>query len=206
MTRPAAAGNEFLFQMLAQSNVEVLNGIGAKKIVTTCPHCLNTLGREYPQLGGHYEVVHHTQLLNRLVREGRLTPVAPVAPVARTVTYHDPCYLGRHNKVYEPPRELLGGLPGLTLEEVPRNRERSFCCGAGGARMWMEERIGSRVNETRTVELLGTGADEVATACPFCRVMISDGVTKLQQDGGAEGVEVLDVAQLLLRAVRTPAP
>ena len=198
------SGNEFLFQMLAQANVEVLNGIGAKKIVTTCPHCLNTLGREYPQLGGHYEVVHHTQLLNRLVREGRLTPVAPIAPAARTVTYHDPCYLGRHNKVYEPPRELLSGLPGLTLEEVPRSRERSFCCGAGGARMWMEERIGVRVNETRTLELVGTGADEVATACPFCRVMISDGVTALQQDGGAQDVEVLDVAQLLLRAVRAP--
>jgi Fe-S oxidoreductase len=194
------AGNEFLFQMLAQANVEVLNGIGAKKIVTTCPHCLNTLGREYPQLGGNYEVVHHTQLLNRLVREGKLTPVSRVD---ERVTYHDPCYLGRHNKVYEPPRDLLGALPGLQLTEVPRNKERSFCCGAGGARMWMEERIGTRVNETRTTELLGTGAQTVATGCPFCRVMISDGVTKFQQDGGAQGVEVSDVAQLLLRAVRT---
>jgi Fe-S oxidoreductase len=194
------SGNEFLFQMLAQANVEVLNTIGAKKIVTTCPHCLNTLGREYPQLGGHYEVVHHTQLLNRLVRDGQLTPVSRVD---ERVTYHDPCYLGRHNKVYEPPRDLLGALPGLQLAEVPRNRERSFCCGAGGARMWMEERIGTRVNEARTAELLATGAQAVATACPFCRVMISDGVTKAQQDGEAEGVAVSDVAQLLLRAVRS---
>jgi len=195
------SGNEFLFQMLAQANVEVLNGIGAKKIVTTCPHCLNTLGREYPQLGGRYEVVHHTQLLNRLVREGRLTPVAPVEE--KTV-YHDPCYLGRHNKVYQPPRDLLASVPGLQLAEAPRHRERSFCCGAGGARMWMEERIGKRVNETRTDELLGTGAATVATGCPFCRVMISDGVTKLQAAGGAAGVEVNDIAQLLLRAVQSP--
>jgi Fe-S oxidoreductase len=189
--------------MLAQANVEVLNGIGTKKIVTTCPHCLNTLGREYPQLGGTYEVVHHTQLLNRLVREGCLTPVSRVD---ERVVYHDPCYLGRHNKVYEPPRDLLGALPGLQLAEAPRNRERSFCCGAGGARMWMEERIGTRVNETRTQELLATGAASVATGCPFCRVMVSDGVTKLQQDGGAVGVEVSDVAQLLLRAVRGAMP
>jgi Fe-S oxidoreductase len=194
------SGNEFLFQMLAQANVEVLNGIGAKKIVTTCPHCLNTLGREYPQLGGTYEVVHHTQLLNRLVREGRLTPVSRVD---ESVVYHDPCYLGRHNKVYEPPRDLLTAVPGLRLAEAPRNRERSFCCGAGGARMWMEERIGTRVNTTRTTELLDTGAAEVATGCPFCRVMISDAVTSIQADGGAAGVEVADVAQLLLRAVRS---
>ncbi len=199
------SGNEFLFQMLAQTNVEVLNEIGATKIVTTCPHCLNTLGREYPQLGGTYEVVHHTQLLNRLVREKRLTPLAAVE---ETITYHDPCYLGRHNKVYTPPRELIESLPGLTLTEMPRNRERSFCCGAGGARMWMEENLGSRVNDNRTAEAVATGAETVAVGCPFCRVMISDGVTGLQQDGGAAGVEVLDVAQLLLRSVKneTPAP
>ncbi len=194
------SGNEFLFQMLAQQNVEVLNEIGAKKIVVTCPHCLNTLGREYPQLGGTYEVVHHTQLLNRLVREGRLTPISPVE---EKVTYHDPCYLGRHNKVYSPPRELIESLPGLTLTEMPRNRERSFCCGAGGARMWMEENLGTRVNENRTAEAVATGAETVAVACPFCRVMISDGVTGLQQDGSAEGVEVMDVAQLLLRSVKS---
>ena len=197
------SGNEFLFQMLAQTNVEVLNEIGATKIVTTCPHCLNTLGREYPQLGGTYEVVHHTQLLNRLVREKRLTPLAAVE---ETITYHDPCYLGRHNKVYTPPRELIESLPGLTLTEMPRNRERSFCCGAGGARMWMEENLGSRVNDNRTAEAVATGAETVAVGCPFCRVMISDGVTGLQQDGAAEGVEVLDVAQLLLRSVKGETP
>ncbi len=196
------SGNEFLFQMLAQQNVEVLNEIGARKIVTTCPHCLNTLGREYPQLGGTYEVVHHTQLLNRLVREGRLTPVKPVE---EKVTYHDPCYLGRHNKVYSPPRELIESLPGLTLTEMPRNRERSFCCGAGGARMWMEETLGTRVNVNRTQEAVATGAETVAVGCPFCRVMISDGVTGLQQDGSAEGVEVMDVSQLLLRSVKADA-
>ena len=192
------SGNEFLFQMLAQQNVEVLNEIGVKKIVTTCPHCLNTLGREYPQLGGHYEVVHHTQLLNRLVRDKRLVPVSAVE---EKVTYHDPCYLGRHNKVYSPPRELIDSMPGLTLTEMPRNRERSFCCGAGGARMWMEENLGTRVNANRTDEAVATGAETVAVGCPFCRVMISDGVTGIQQDGGAEGVEVMDVAQLLLRSV-----
>jgi Fe-S oxidoreductase len=148
------SGNEFLFQQLAMQNVETLNEVKAKKIVVSCAHCFNTLSNEYPQLGGHYEVVHHTQLLNRLVREKRLVPVAPIGAVgsggpgaadnaratptaAALVTYHDPCYIGRHNGIYEPPRELIGSLPGLTLKEMPRNSERSFCCGAGGARMWM---------------------------------------------------------------------
>ena len=146
------AGNEFLFQMQAMQNVEILNEIKAKKIVVTCPHCLNTLGREYPQLGGNYEVVHHSQLLATLVKDGRLTPVTPVDG---TVTYHDPCYLGRHNKVYTPPRELIGSLPGLTLHEMERSADRSFCCGAGGARMWMEEKLGTRINLNRTDEALG---------------------------------------------------
>ncbi len=197
------SGNEFLFQMLAQQNVEVLSEVGAKKIVATCAHCFNTLRNEYPQLGGQYDVVHHTQLLNRLVRERRLTPVAPPEGLeGRSVTYHDPCYLGRHNKVYTPPRELVAALPGITLAEMPRHGDRGFCCGAGGARMWMEERIGTRVNTDRTEEAIATGAAAVAVGCPFCRVMLTDGVAAAQADLEREDqLQVLDVAQLLLRSV-----
>jgi Fe-S oxidoreductase len=194
-------GNEFVFQMLAQQNVETLNEAGADKtvIVATCPHCFNSLGREYPQLGGNYEVVHHTQLLSRLVEEGRLTPVTPIDQL---VTYHDPCYLGRHNKVYTPPREVLASVPGLRTEEMHRCKERGFCCGAGGARMWMEEKIGKRVNVERVDEALALDPDVVSTACPFCLVMLGDAVTAKKQDGSArEEVEVLDVSQLLLRSV-----
>jgi Fe-S oxidoreductase len=205
------SGNEFLFQQLAMQNVEVLRETKALRIVATCAHCFNTLKNEYVQLGLELEVVHHTQLLNRLVREGKLTPVAPTngEVAGRAVTYHDPCYLGRHNKVYEPPRELVGALPGVELREMPRNSDRSFCCGAGGARMWMEERIGKRINTERTEEALATGAEAIAIGCPFCRVMLSDGLTAAQANGQGEGVEVLDVAQLLLAGVKrgdTPLP
>jgi Fe-S oxidoreductase len=203
------AGNEFLFQMLAQQNVEVLNEAKATKIVVTCAHCFNTLANEYPQLGGKYEVVHHTQLLNRLVREGRLTPVAPPSGSAdgASVTYHDPCYLGRHNGVYSPPRELIGALPGVRLAEMPRHGSRSFCCGAGGARMWMEEKLGTRINSDRTAEAVATGAQTIAVACPFCRVMLTDGLTTMQAGGEApESVQVADVAQLLLDAVKRGDP
>jgi Fe-S oxidoreductase len=201
------SGNEFLFQQLAMQNVEVLNESKAKKIVVSCAHCFNTLSNEYPQLGGTYEVVHHTQLLNRLVREKRLIPIAPVDGLAASatseVTYHDPCYIGRHNGIYAPPRELIASLPGLTLTEMPRNLERSFCCGAGGARMWMEEKVGTRINLTRTQEAIDTGAGTIAVGCPFCRVMLSDGLTSKQADGVArDDVQVLDVAQLLLEAVK----
>ena len=205
------AGNEFLFQMLAQQNVEVLNEVGATKIVVTCAHCFNTIKNEYPQLGGQYEVLHHTQLLNRLVREKRLTPVARpgetedvgAASTGAKVTYHDPCYLGRHNGVYAPPRELIGALPGVEYAEMPRSKETSFCCGAGGARMWMEEKLGTRINGNRTEEALATGADRIAIGCPFCKVMLSDGLNAAKQDGNArEEVEVVDVAQMLLAAVR----
>ena len=164
---------------------------------------------EYAEFGVELEVVHHTQLLNRLVREGKLTPVAADAERAeRSITYHDPCYLGRHNQVYAPPRELLAVLPDAEMTEMPRNSERSFCCGAGGARMWMEEKIGERINMNRTTEAVGTGADQIAVGCPFCRVMLSDGLTSLQADGKArEEVEVLDVAQMLLASVkRADAP
>jgi Fe-S oxidoreductase len=195
-------GNEFLFQMLGQQNVEVLNEAGARKIVATCAHCFNTLANEYPQLGGHYQVVHHTQLLSELVSAGRLTPVTALDS---TITYHDPCYLGRHNRVFTPPREILGALPGTEFKEMPRNAERSFCCGAGGARMWMEENLGTRVNENRSAEALELEPDVVAAACPFCIVMLSDGTTSINEkrNGSARPVEVTDISELLLRSIQT---
>ncbi|MFM1818445.1 MAG: hypothetical protein RIS61_43 [Actinomycetota bacterium] len=194
------AGNEFLFQMQAQQNVEVLNEVGAKKIVVTCPHCMNTIAREYPQLGGNYDVVHHTQLLNELVSTGRLTMLTASD---ETVTYHDPCYLGRHNKIYMPPRELLTNVPGVNLVEMERSKETSFCCGAGGGRMWLEENIGTRINQNRGDEALATGASKIAVACPFCSVMLNDAVTVRSQEQGVEAqAEVVDVATLLLSRVQ----
>ncbi|MCY7402981.1 MAG: (Fe-S)-binding protein [Nocardioides sp.] len=198
------AGNEFVFQGLAMQNVETFKEFKVKKVVSTCAHCFNTLKNEYKDFGVELEVVHHTQLLNRLVREGKLTPVKEGAGAAkRSITYHDPCFLGRHNEVYTPPRELLQVLPGAELVEMERNSEKSFCCGAGGARMWMEENIGERINVNRTKEAVGTGADQIAVGCPFCRVMLSDGLTAQQAKGEArEEVEVLDVAQMLLASVK----
>jgi len=198
------AGNEFVFQGLAQQNVETFNQYKVKKVVSTCAHCFNTLKNEYKEFGVELEVVHHTQLLNRLVREGKLTPVNDGAGAhKRKITYHDPCYIGRHNGVYAPPRELLQVLPGAEFVEMERNSERSFCCGAGGARMWMEENIGERINVNRTNEAVGTGADQIAVGCPFCRVMLSDGLTAAIDKGEArEEVEVLDVAQMLLASVK----
>ncbi|GAA3522650.1 (Fe-S)-binding protein [Aeromicrobium panaciterrae] len=202
------AGNEMVFQQLAMQNAEVFKETKVKKVVSTCAHCFNTLKNEYAEFGVELEVVHHTQLLNRLVREGKLTPLPPDAETEKKkITYHDPCFIGRHNKVYEPPRELLSIIPGAELAEMPRNSEKSFCCGAGGAQMWMEETIGTRINTNRTKEAVATGADQIAVACPFCRVMLSDGLTAEQSEGNArEEVEVLDVAQMLLAGVkRAPA-
>ena len=196
-------GNEFLFSMLAQQNIETLNEAGVRKIVASCPHCFNTLAKEYPQLGGTYEVIHHTQLLARLVKEGRLVPATPVN---EKITYHDPCYLGRHNKVYTPPREIMANVPGVEAQEMHRCRDRGFCCGAGGARMWMEERIGKRINNERIDEALGTDPDTVSTACPFCLVMLGDAINDRKGEGVAkESLEVVDVAQLLIRSVTQPA-
>ena len=195
------SGNEFLYQVLSRENIETFNEVfanrdvskGNKKIVVTCPHCFTTIGRDYAQSGFELTMVHHTQLLNQLVREKKLIPVNKATT---SLTYHDPCYLGRHNEIYQPPRELLNAT-GVKVTEMPRNQERSFCCGAGGGRMWMEEKIGERINLSRVDEAIATGVDEVAVACPFCRVMVTDGMTARESD-----VEVLDVAQALLRAVK----
>ncbi|MCX4653402.1 (Fe-S)-binding protein [Streptomyces microflavus] len=215
-------GNEPLFQQLGQENVAMLNMAygesfddegndepetkkpkSSKKIVATCPHCFNTIANEYPQLGGEYEVIHHTQLLQHLIDEGKLIPVTPVEGL---ITYHDPCYLGRHNKIYTPPREIIAKVPGLRNEEMHRHKERGFCCGAGGARMWMEERIGKRVNNERVDEALALNPDIVSTACPFCLVMLTDSVNSKKNDGQAkESIQVVDVSQLLLESVKTPA-
>jgi Fe-S oxidoreductase len=221
-------GNEFVFSMLAQQNIEVLNEAAPRKIVASCPHCFNTISREYPQLGGNYEVIHHTQLLAQLVKEGKLTPAAaaaatavteaagpaagksepvllPVPVVPEKVTYHDPCFLGRHNKVYTAPREILEGVPGVEAVEMPRCKERGFCCGAGGARMWMEERIGKRINTERIEEALALNPDTISTACPYCLVMLGDAVNAKKASGDApDTLEVVDVAQLLARSM-TPA-
>ncbi len=197
-------GNEFVFSMLAQQNIETLNEAGARKVIASCPHCFNTLSNEYPQLGGNYEVIHHTQLLARLVKEGKLKPVNPIE---EKITYHDPCFLGRHNKVYTPPREIMEQVPGVQAQEMHRCKERGFCCGAGGARMWMEERIGKRINSERIEEALGTDPDTISTGCPYCLVMLGDAISAKKSSGEAkETLEVVDVAQLLARSIAQPEP
>lgn len=191
------SGNEYLFQMLAMPNIEMLDGMGVKKIITQCPHCFNTLRNEYPQLGGNYEVVHHTQLLEQLIETGKLD--VSQATLEERITYHDSCYLGRHNDVYLAPRKVVGSIKGIEIVEMQRNGTKGMCCGAGGARMWMEESIGTKVNDERAAEALSTGATRVATACPFCYIMLDDGV----KAAGAEEdqVKVADIAIHLLEAI-----
>jgi Fe-S oxidoreductase len=196
-------GNEFVFSMLAQQNIETLNEAGARTIVASCPHCFNTIANEYPQLGGNYEVIHHTQLLARLVEQGRL---APAGRIEEKITYHDPCFLGRHNKVFSPPRQIMEHVPGIEAAEMHRCKNRGFCCGAGGARMWMEERIGKRINIERIEEALALSPDTISTACPYCLVMLGDAISAKKGSGEAkETLEVVDVALLLARSVNPAA-
>jgi Fe-S oxidoreductase len=186
-------GNEYLFQTLAEQNVETLNAAGVTTVVANCPHCFNTLRNEYPDYGGSFDVIHHSQLFARLVEQGRLKPSKELSA---TVAYHDPCYLGRHNGVYRDPRRTLEAVPGVQTVEMPRHGERALCCGAGGARMWMEERIGKRINEERADEAASTGADTVGVACPYCLIMLDDGAKARGSDA-----EILDLAQVLARSI-----
>jgi Fe-S oxidoreductase len=185
-------GNEYLYQMLAKQNIETLDRYEVKTIVTFCPHCFHQIGNEYPQLGGNYEVIHHSTYIERLLQEGRV-PLDTEDGERLTIAYHDSCYLGRYNGIYDSPRETLKrALPVVTLAEPPRRRDRGLCCGAGGGRMWMEERQGKRINVERTEELLATGADALAVACPFCMTMISDGAKALDAE-----VPVYDIAEVV---------
>jgi Fe-S oxidoreductase len=193
------SGNEYIFQMLAMQNIESLNGMGVRKIVTQCPHCFNTLQNEYPQLGGNYEVVHHSQFLEWLIAEGKLDMSG--AHLDERVVYHDSCYLGRHNDVYLAPRKVIGSLGGIDVVEAARNGTRGMCCGAGGARMWMEETTGKKVNDERSQELIATGASRIAVACPFCYIMIDDGTKAAGKE--EDEVKVADISMHLLEALET---
>ncbi len=191
------AGNEFLFQMEAMSNIQVLNGYGIKKIVTTCPHCFNTLKNEYPELGGNYEVIHHSTLLQQLINEGKIKLKDGETFKGKKITFHDSCYLGRANNIYEAPREVLQ-LLDADLVEMKRCRTTGLCCGAGGAQMFKEPEKGNKdINIVRTEEALETGATTVAVACPFCMTMITDGVKNKEKEGE---VKVKDLAELIAEA------
>ncbi len=203
-------GNEYLYQEMAKSNIAMLKEKGTKKIVASCPHCFNTIANEYPDFGGDFEVIHHTELLAELIKDGKLKPEQDVD--AR-VTYHDPCYLARHNDVMKQPRTVVNAIPGVTSTEMHRCKRGTFCCGAGGARMWMEETAGKRINHERIEEALGTNPDIVSTGCPYCMIMLDDAVKdKVQKKQASESVQVLDVAQILARSVglngrkKEPAP
>lgn len=184
-------GNEYLFQVQARKNIEILKGYNIKKIVATCPHCFNTIKKEYPQFGGEFEVIHHSQLIAGLIRQGR---VRPKALLDQKVTYHDSCYLGRYNNIYEAPRQIVRAVFKGEPLEMERNRRNSFCCGGGGGRFWMPERIGKRINEERTEEVMKTGAKTVITACPYCLQMFEDAIrTKEAQ----KSLKALDIAEIM---------
>ncbi|MFC1611009.1 (Fe-S)-binding protein [Myxococcota bacterium] len=189
------AGNEYLFQMMAQANVELLNGYKVKKILTTCPHCYHTFKVDYPDFGGSYEVVHHTTFIDELIRSGKLKLGGEVKT---RVAWHDSCYLGRYHSIYDAPRSVVTAVPGASIAELPRNKSRGVCCGAGGGRFWMEENIGERINVHRSKEAVAAGTDCVGTACPFCLTMLKDGVADLGKD---EEVKTLDLAELVAQAL-----
>ncbi len=188
-------GNEYLAQMLMKDNIATFDKYKVKKVITSCPHCFNSIKNEFPQFGGHYEVVHHTDLLNDLIKQGLLTPEKAVE---QEIVYHDSCYLGRYNQVYEAPREILKSIPGVTLKEAELNREKGRCCGAGGGRMWMEEKIGKRVNEMRLADLEQTGASIAATACPFCKIMVGDAIN---QTKAGDHINTFDVVEILAKSI-----
>jgi Fe-S oxidoreductase len=188
-------GNEYLGQMMITENISTFKKYGVKKIVTACPHCFNTLKNEYPDFDGKFEVVHHTELILDLIKKGKVKPSKRLPSI---VTYHDSCYLGRHNDIYDGPRETLESLTSSQLKEMKDSKWSGFCCGAGGGRMWMEETLGSRINETRVQQALDTRADTMATACPFCLIMLGDGIKAKDAD---EKLEIVDVAELLASAM-----
>jgi Fe-S oxidoreductase len=188
------AGNEFMFQMMAFQNIQILNNYGVKKIVTACPHCFNTLKNEYPELGGNYEVIHHASFLQQLIDEGKIKIKEGGIFKGKKITYHDSCYLGRANNIYEAPRKVLEALDGA-LVEMKRCKSNGLCCGAGGAQMFKEEEKGTvRINLDRTNEAIDTGAKVIAAACPFCNTMLTDGVKVREKE---ESIEVLDIAEMI---------
>lgn len=192
------AGNEFLFQMMAYNNIQILNGYGIKKIVTACPHCFNTLKNEYPELGGNYEVIHHTTFLQQLINDGKIKMKESGSFKGRRITYHDSCYLGRANNIYEAPRKVLEILDA-ELVEMKRCGVRGLCCGAGGAQMFKEEEKGNiRINQDRAAEAVATHADIIAAACPFCNTMLSDGIKHQEKE---DSVKVLDIAEIIAAAM-----
>jgi len=189
------AGNEYLFQSLAQANIALMNGYGVKKIITACPHGYNSLKKDYPNFDGKYEVYHHTEIIANLIAQKKITLKNAVSG---TFTYHDSCFLGRYNEIYQQPRQILKAIPGMKLVEMDRNLEKSFCCGAGGARMWMEEDIGDRINNMRTDQAIAVKADTVAVACPFCLTMLSDGIKDKEM---SEKMVSLDIAEIVLKSM-----
>jgi Fe-S oxidoreductase len=189
-------GNEYLFQLQAQKNIKALQSYQVKKIVTGCPHCYNTIKNEYPRFGGEFEVIHHTELIAHLIKESRLSVGEGDGGV---ITYQDPCYLGRYNGIYQPPRQVLNSIPDWSMVEMRQNREWSFCCGGGGGRMWLEESIGQRISEMRLERAVETHAETLATACPFCLQMFEDAI---KVKGVEESLKVMDIAELIGGLVR----